>query len=101
MRETIINARRVYKYGKEYRKHLIGLIVACLSGVVIGILVPLLSAKQIVYLTSSELKQAIYISVIILIIKCYMFFSKYFFWSRNAHRFIKGTTKNLQVAMRK
>ncbi len=101
MKETIENIKKVYWYGKEYRKHLIWLVFACISGVIIGIVVPLLSANQIVYLTSNSWKQAIYISIVILLVRCYMAFGKYFFWSRNTHRFIKGTTKNLQIAIRK
>lgn len=101
MKETIKNIKKVYLYGKEYKKHLIWLIIACISGVIMGIIIPLLSAKQIVYLTSNTCKQAIYISIVILIVRCYIAFAKYFFWSRNTHRFIKGTTKNLQIAIRK
>ena len=51
MEKTIKNLKKVYEYGKEYKKNLIMLVIACISGTIIGIIVPLLAAKQIVYLT--------------------------------------------------
>ena len=65
MNETIKNIKKVYLYGKEYKKHLIWMVFACISGVIMGIIVPILSANQIVYLTSNIWKQAIYISIVI------------------------------------
>lgn len=101
MKETIKNIKKVYKYGKEYRKDLLWLVFCCISGIIVGVIVPLLSAKQIVHITSSNWEQAIYISIVILIVGCYTYFVKCFFWSRPAHHFSKLTTKNIQMALRK
>ena len=62
MKETIENIKKVYLYGKEYKKHLIGMIMGVIFGTIIGIIVPLLTAKQIVYFTSNVWNQLIIIS---------------------------------------
>ena len=50
MKETIKNLKRVYKYGRKYRKHLIVFTIMSISFIAINIAVPIISAKQIVYL---------------------------------------------------
>lgn len=99
--KTFENIKKVYSYGKEYKKHLKWLVWSCISGVIAGIIVPLLSAKQIVYLTSNVWEQDIFVSLVIVIVRCYIAFAKCFFWSRHTYYFIKGTTKNLQIAIGK
>ncbi len=47
---------------KNIRKNLIGMIFAVISSTIVGIIVPLLAAKQIVYFTSSLWQQLIIIS---------------------------------------
>ncbi len=57
MKETINNIKKVYQYGKEYKKNLIGMIFGVIFGTILGIVIPLLTAKQIVYVTSSLWKK--------------------------------------------
>lgn len=101
MRETIKNIKKVYQYGKEYKKNLIEMIIAVISSTIIGIIVPLLTAKQIVYFTSSLWQQLLIISVVIFVVQAYISFAAMFFTRRNSHFFQRGTMKNLQMKLGK
>ena len=101
MKETIKNIKEVYQYGKEYRKHLIGMIMGVIFGTIIGIIVPILVAKQIVHFTSSEWKQLVIISLVILALQAYNAFGAMFFTRRNHQYFSRGTMKNLQINLGK
>ena len=101
MKETIGNIKKVYLYGKEYRKHLIGMIMGVIFGTIIGVIVPILVAKQIVYFTSSEWKQLLIISFVILGVQAYNAFGAMFFTRRNHQYFSRGTMKNLQIKLGK
>lgn len=99
MKETIKNIKKVYQYGKQYKKNLIGMIIAVISSTVIGIVVPLLTAKQIVYFTSSLWQQLFSISLVILIVQAYISFAAMFFTRRNSKVFQRGTMKNMQMKL--
>ena len=101
MKETIINIKKVYQYGKEYKKHLIGMIFAVISSTIIGIVIPLLTAKQIVYFTSSLWQQLVVTSLIIFIVQAYISFAAMFFTRRNSKHFQRGTMKKLQIKLGK
>lgn len=101
MKETIKNIKKVYKYGKEYKKNLIEMIIAVISSTIIGIIVPLLTAKQIVYFTSSLWQQLLVVSVVIFVVQAYISFAAMFFTRRNSRYFQRGTMKNLQMKLGK
>ena len=99
MSETIKNIKKVYQYGKEYKKNLIGMIFAVISSTIIGIIVPLLTAKQIVYFTSSLWEQLLIISLVILGVQAYICFAAMFFTRRNSQYFQRGTMRKLQLKL--
>lgn len=101
MKETIKNIKRVYQYGKEYKKNLVGMFFAVASSTVINIILPLFIAKQIVYFTSSLWQQLLIISLIIFGIQAYISFAAMFFTRRNSQQFLRGTIKNLQMKLGK
>lgn len=101
MKETITNIKKVYQYGKEYKKHLIGMIIGVIIGTIIGIIVPLLTAKQIVYFTSSLWQQVLIMSLVIFGVQAYTAFAAMFFTRRNHQYFSRGTMKNLQMRLGK
>lgn len=101
MKETIKNIKKVYQYGKEYKKNLIGMIMGVILGTVIGIIVPLLTAKQVVYFTSSVWKQLLTISLVIFGVQAFTAFGAMFFTRRNHQYFSRGTIKNLQMKLGK
>ena len=101
MKETFSNIKKVYQYGKEYRKNLIGMIIAVISSTIIGIIVPLLTAKQIVYFTSNLWEQLLIISIVIFGTQAYIAFAAMFFTRRNSQYFTRGTMKKLQIKLGK
>ena len=101
MKETIINIKKVYQYGKSYKKNLIGMIFGVIVGSISGIIIPIISAKQIVYFTSSLWAQLILMSLVIFGIQAFMAFAVMFFTRRNHQYFSRGTMKNLQIRIGK
>lgn len=68
MKETLTNLKKVYEYGKEKKICLILEIVGSIIGITINIILPILSAKLIVYLTDSIWYQLIMTSLLVLVI---------------------------------
>lgn len=101
MKETIKNIKKVYQYGKEYKKNLAEMFFAVVSSTVINIILPLFIAKQIVYFTSSLWNQLLIVSLLIFAIQAYISFAAMFFTRRNSQRFLRGTIKNLQLKLGK
>ncbi len=66
MKETIINLKKVYQYGKKYKMCLVAQIICCIFGIGFNIVMPILSAKLIVNFTDSVFNQAILMSIVIL-----------------------------------
>ena len=98
MRETINNLKRVYKFGKKYRKNLIFEMIGAVNGVIISIILPLLTAKQIVYFTSNIWEQLIVISIIIFGVK-FLERLNSIFLRTNTQVFRRGTVKNIQIEL--
>lgn len=98
MKETIQNLRKVYQYGKKYKKALIIQIICCLIGIAINIALPLISAKFIVNFTSSRFEQAIYMGLAILGISITNEV-KTLIIRKNTQIFRRGTVKNMQMAL--
>ena len=95
MKETIKNLKKVYSYGKKYKINLICEIVGAIIATTIGIVLPLLAAKQIVYLTNNIWQQVIFISLIILLVTiCEK--ANSVFLRKNTQAFRRGTIKNIK-----
>ncbi len=96
MTETLHNLKRVYKYGKKYKKNLIAFSLMSITFVVINIVSPIIVAKQFVYLSENLYIQLLGASAIILGIE---FISAVNHWilRRNTQVFFRGTTKNIQL----
>ncbi|MBE6161832.1 MAG: ABC transporter ATP-binding protein [Firmicutes bacterium] len=95
MKETIRNLKKVYEYGKEYKKCLIYETIGSAFGIAIGILLPILAAKQIVYLTNNKWEQLIYMSVVILIVG-FIGAIKTVLIRKNTQKFTVGITEKMQ-----
>ncbi len=67
MKEFIKNMKFVWKYAKSEKKRIIVYFLLSVFGVAFSILFPFISARQIVLLTNENIKQFIYMSVIVLI----------------------------------
>ena len=95
MKETIKNLKRVYRYGKEYKKNLIYETIGSIFGIIISIILPILAAKQIVYLTDNLWYQLIFMSIIILFVGLISSF-KTVLIRKNTQKFTVGITEKMQ-----
>lgn len=77
MKEFINNLKFAWQYAKNQKGKIICYIICNVISIIISIAVPILSAKIIVSLTSSEFKQVIFISLIILGVECSRNLSNY------------------------
>lgn len=96
MKETINNLKKVYKYGKAYKKNLMIFSLMSLSFIVINIIVPIISAKQLVYITDNMYIELLLASLIVLIIHIISAINHWIL-RRNTQIFFRGTTKNIQM----
>lgn len=95
MKETIKNLKRVYRYGKEYKKNLIYETIGSILGIIISIILPILAAKQIVYLTDNLWEQLIFMSIIILFVGFISSF-KTVLIRKNTQKFTVGISEKMQ-----
>lgn len=100
MRNTILNLKRVYQYGKKYKKSLIIQAVCCLFGISFNILMPLLSAKLIVSFTDSIFNQALGMAFIILGLS-FINEIKTLIIRKNTQIFRRGTIRNIEMSLGK
>ena len=99
MKETLINLKKVYKkYGKEHKSALIKIFIFSLFGIVTNICIPLLSAKFIISFTDSKFEQAIYMSLVILVIY-FIEGIKILLIRKNNQIFRRGTVRNIQMSL--
>ena len=95
MKETIRNIKYIYRYGKEFRSALLYETIGSLIGIIIGIALPILAAKQIVYLTDNKWLQLIYMSIVIMVIGFISAF-KTVLIRKNTQKFTVGVTEKMQ-----
>lgn len=96
VKETIKNLKKVYQYGKKYKKCLIIQIICCLFGIGFNVVMPLLSAKLIVNFTDSVFNQAILMAIVILAL-CITDELKTLIIRKNTQIFRRGTVRNMQM----
>lgn len=96
MKETINNLKRVYKYGKKYKKNLIIFTIISISNIAINILYPIFTAKQLVALSSS-----LYTELLVAALICFGMSFLCDFTTvalrKNTQVFFRGTTKDIQI----
>lgn len=96
MKETMNNLKRVYKYGQKYKKNLIIFTIISISNIAINIIYPIVTAKQLVALSSS-----LYMELLIAALICFgMSFLCDFttvVLRKNTQVFFRGTTKDIQI----
>ncbi len=96
MKETVSNLKRVYQYGKHYKKNLLIFTIISLSNIAVNILYPILTARQLIALSTS-LYGELFIATLIctgMIILCDITTA---ILRKNTQIFFRGTTKNIQM----
>ena len=95
MKDTIKKIKRVYNYGKEYKKALIFEGIGSIIGIIIGIIIPIISAKMIVYLTDNLYQQLLSMAFVMLIIGI-LESLKTVLIRKNTQKFTVGVTEKMQ-----
>ena len=96
MKETFKNLRRVYNYGREYKKNLIIFSLMSITFVAINIVIPIIGAKQLVYLTTNLYEELLLAAIVVLGIEIISAINHWIL-RRNTQVFFRGTTKNIQL----
>ena len=98
MKETLQNLKKVYKYGKKYRKALIYQCICSIIFITFNIISPIITAKQLVYLTDNLFQQLFIATIMVLIINIFSHLFRVLL-RRNTQIFFRGTTRDLQIAL--
>lgn len=98
MKETIKNLQKVFKIANEYRKYFIVILTTSVIQLIIGIILPLYTAKQIVLFTDNIYEELIFASMMVLMISLLNELNS-FIMARACRRFRLGTIKNLQMKL--
>ena len=96
MKETINNLQRVYKYGKKYKKNLIIFTIISISNIAISVFYPIITAKQLVALSSSLYKELM-IATLISIGMSFISDFTTIALRKSSQVFFRGTTKDIQI----
>ncbi len=98
MKETVKNLKKVYSYGKEYKRCLVIQIICCIVGIGINVIIPLIYAKLTVNFTNSIWKQALYMAFLLLVISVANEI-KTLIIRKNTQIFRRGTVRNMQMSL--
>lgn len=100
MKEFLNNLKFAWQYSKNQKKNLIGFIFTNILIIVISVIVPILSAKIIIYLTDNEFKQLLLIALVILLVEWFRNILNYI-GRYNSNVLFRETYVNLQTSLGK
>jgi ABC-type multidrug transport system fused ATPase/permease subunit len=100
MKETLKNLKKVYQYGKEYNKNLIIFTILSFAFVIVNVIYPIFTAKQITYLSTGLFKQLIIATLIVAGLELLRIL-RMLLIKRNTQVYFMGVFKNLQLAVSK
>ena len=98
--EFFKNLKFAWNYAKDQKKNLIWFIIVNILIIIISVVVPILSAKIIVYLTDNEFHQLLLIALIILLVEWFRNVCNYF-KRHNSNILFRETYVNLQTSLGK
>lgn len=98
--EFFKNLKFAWNYAKDQKKNLIWFIIVNILIIIISVIVPILSAKAIIYLTDNEFHQLLLIALIILFIEWFRNICNYF-KRHNSNILFRETYINLQTSLGK
>ena len=98
--EFFKNLKFAWNYAKDQKKNLIWFIIVNILIIAISVVVPILSAKIIVYLTDNEFHQLLLIAIIILLVEWFRNICNYF-KRHNSNILFRETYVNLQTSLGK
>ena len=95
MKETVKNLRSVYQFGKKYKKNFLFFTIATCFGVLFNVIVPILTAQQIVYLTNNQFYQLI-LSTLLIFTILFLNTIKIVVIQKNTSKYFRGVSKSIQ-----
>lgn len=98
MKETITNLKKVFNAAGEYRKYFIAIFLTSIIQIIIGVILPLYTAKQIVLLTNNIYEELVLASLMVLGISILNNLNT-FIMGKACNKFRIGTIKNLQIKL--
>lgn len=96
MKETINNLKRVFNYGKKYKKNFFIFTIIAISNIAINIIFPIVTAKQLVALSSSLYKELLFATLICFGMSFLCAFTMVAL-RKNSQVFFRGTTEDIQI----
>ena len=100
MKETLKNLKKVYEFGKKYNKNLYIFIIVSFMFIVVNVIYPIFTAKQLTYLTEGTFKSLIYASLIVLIFDILKSL-RMIVIRKNTQVYFRGSLKEIQLAVSK
>ena len=98
MKETVNNLKKVYQFGKEFKVSLFLATFFSFAFIIVNVIYPIFTAKQLTSLTSGNFKQLVIASIIVLIFAI-LGALRMFVIRKNTQVFFRGTFKRLQLAV--
>ncbi len=100
MKKSFSYLKRLWYFLKEEKGKIIGFIIFCLLIIFISLIIPVIGAKRIVYLTSNQYKQLFYSCLLLFIIRIIDSFVGYY---RNyfSNRISRNVFRNMQNSLGK
>lgn len=98
VKETVRNLKKVYSISNEYRKYFILILITSIIQMIIGIILPLYTAKQIVLFSENIYEELFLTSIMVLGISLINDIN-YFIMGIVCRKFRMGTIKNLQMKL--
>lgn len=98
MKETIKNLKKVFKISNEYRKYFVWILITSVIQMIVGIVLPLYTAQQIVLFSENIYEELFLTSLMVLIISIINEINS-FVMGISCRKFRMGTIKNLQMRL--
>ena len=98
MKETVNNLKKVYQFGKEFKVSLFLATFFSFAFIIVNVIYPIFTAKQLTNLTSGNFKQLVIASIIVFIFAI-LGALRMFVIRKNTQVFFRGTFKRLQLAV--
>mgnify|MGYP003302921390 FL=1 len=92
--------KKVYKYGKDYNKNLIAFTILSFAFVVVNVIYPIFTAKQITYLSTGLFKQLAIVTLVVFGLELLRILRMVLI-KKNTQVYFTGVFKNLQLAVSK
>lgn len=98
MKETFSNLKKVYEWGKKYRFSLILSTVFSFAFVIVNVIYPIWTAKQLMYLTTGVIDQLLWATLVVFCFNVLRAIRMYII-RHHTQVFFRGTFRELQLAV--